>query len=161
MNAQQLLCLIIRPVLNALGAHSLAAERLLLMVAAHESGGFHYIAQVKGPALGIYQMEPVTHDCLWDNFLAYRERLRIKVIEFVSCAGMPMSVDARPPSTELMFSLAYATAMARCFFLRVPEPLPDADDLEGLARYAKKHWNTELGKARWEDYFSAYVRHCA
>ena len=41
-----------------------------------------------------------------------------------------------------------------------PEALPEEQDIEGLARYAKKYWNTDEGKATWEDYFNAYCEHC-
>lgn len=150
MRCDQLLTLVIRPVLKAMDAHSAAAERLLLMIAAHESDGFRCIAQVRGPAVGFYQMEPFTHDDLMAYLTARRPDVLEKMSQWVT----------RPTSDALAWNLAYATAMARAFFLRLPDPLPNSDDLEGLAQYAKQHWNTRLGKATWEDYLNAYRRYC-
>ena len=49
-----------------------------------------------------------------------------------------------------------ATAMARIHYYRVPEKLPPKEDIKAMAVYAKRHYNTELGKATWEDYAEAY-----
>jgi hypothetical protein len=40
--------------------------------------------------------------------------------------------------------------------MRFKEPIPDTDI--GKAEYAKKYWNTELGKATINDYLTAYKR---
>lgn len=127
---------------------SKAAIKLLCMIAAHESGGFKYVKQIKGPALGLFQMEPATHA----DVVAYMQR---KPERFGLLAQTSDFVDA------MVFDAGYAAALARIFFLRIPEPLPDADDVDALARYAKKYWNTELGKATWEDYASAYREYFA
>ena len=57
---------IIEPVLSRLHAASPAARALLLGTAAQESAMGRYIRQLRGgPALGIFQMEPATHDDIW------------------------------------------------------------------------------------------------
>ena len=149
MNAKQLRELVVRPTLEYLDPlipYSKEAEDLLMMTAAHESHLGTYLKQVGGPALGIYQMEPATHDDIWDNFLKYK----IPLANAVTVDNIGGMYD----HSELITNLAYATAMARVHYWRVPEPLPK--DLRGLAEYAKKHWNTELGKATAEDYYNAY-----
>ncbi len=120
------------------------AIELLIMIAAHESGGFTYCKQVRGPALGIYQMEPATFYDVKD-YLKRTERY-------------PALLRYHNPE-RLIFDINYATAMARAFFLRIPEPIPNIEDKEGLARYAKKYWNTELGKATPQQYLTAYQQH--
>ncbi|KAF0118141.1 MAG: hypothetical protein FD149_866 [Rhodospirillaceae bacterium] len=67
---------VIRPTLLHLGLHSPAAEALLLGTAIQESRLGTYLRQTGGgPALGVYQMEPATHEDIWTNFLAYRPDL--------------------------------------------------------------------------------------
>ena len=59
---------IIKPTLDSLQMYSQAAEELLVFTCACESLGGTYLKQVKGPALGIYQMEPATYQDIWENY---------------------------------------------------------------------------------------------
>lgn len=121
-----------------------AAVRLLLMVAAHESGGFTYCKQKGGPALGIFQMEPATY---------------ADVCNYLNRTGRYKKLNTNWPETRMVIDVEFAAGMARAFFARVPEPLPDADDLQALAEYAKKYWNTELGKATPEKYLADFKKY--
>ena len=125
-----------------------AAVRLLLMIAAHESGGFMYVRQVRGPALGLFQMEPATYTDTMRYISERQERFP------------KLRWDSLPRPKALCVDSWLAAQMARVYLMRFPEALPDKDNLEGLARYAKKYWNTEAGKATWEDYFNAYREYC-
>ena len=72
-NAQQFRNLIIEPTLEAIGMNSTSAVELLLGTMATESWAGTYIKQIKnGPALGVYQMEPATHDDIVINYLNHR-----------------------------------------------------------------------------------------
>ena len=124
---------IVRPTLKRLGLHSEAAEELLMLTAATESLCGEYLHQVGGPALGIFQMEPRTHDDIWRNYLKFKPGLAPEVAVF--------GHEAK----ELVGNLYYATAMARIHYLRVPDRLPSAMDEYGLAQYWKDHYNTHLG----------------
>lgn len=128
---------IIRPTLKQMGMHSKAAENLLLGTAIVESN-LAYLHQIGGIAIGLYQMEPATHDDIWGNYLKYRPELSAKVEQFLSPNFGKID--------QLRGNLHYATAMARIHYWRVPEPLPRPDDAMGLARYHKEHYNTHLGK---------------
>ena len=146
---------VLRPALIRLGRNrfgGLAAERLLLMTAAHESGFAALIQRARGggygPALGPFQMEPATHDDIWKHYLAWRPTLAAKAL----------SVCGAPSADRLTGNLTYATVMARIHYCRVPEPLPSAEDTAGLAMYAKRHWNTAAGAARPARGFSAAFR---
>ncbi|SLN12359.1 hypothetical protein [Oceanibacterium hippocampi] len=144
---------VVVPVLTALGLNSPAAQNLLLGTAAVESR-FRYLRQLNGgPALGLYQMEPTTERDIWDRFLAYRSRLRSMVRGFLVGEG---------PSPErhlqLIWNLAYATAMCRVHYFRVAEPLPAADDAEALGHYWKLHYNTRAGAGDVGGFVSAYRR---
>lgn len=138
VNPKQVLERVIRPVLSTLGLGSPAAEQLLLGTMAQESLMGLYIKQVSGPALGIYQMEPTTHDDIWENFLAYRPGLADIVRSFAGSFNGPSAV-------EMVGNYNYATAMARVHYFRVPDPLPAFDDIEAQAKYWKVHYNTVNG----------------
>ncbi|MGR6871178.1 hypothetical protein ACU6U9_02465 [Pseudomonas sp. HK3] len=120
------------------------AITLLLMIAAHESQGFRYCRQLNGPALGLWQMEPATYN---------------DAIEYLKRTGKFTDIPRVLDAEELVVSPTFAAAMARVQLWRDPEPLPDADDLMGLAKYAKRVWNTELGKATVNEYLNDYLNH--
>jgi len=152
INAKQLRELVICPALHSIGLWSSMSEDLLIMLAAHESNGGDYIAQIDGPALGIYQMEPATHNFLWSKLRGTDEKymaLGGKIL--FACHFM-----GKPDSTELIWNMKYATMMARVLFLLNKEPIPT--DIKNLAQYAKKYWNSPSGKATPEKYESAYYR---
>ena len=119
--------------------HSTAAERLLLGTAAAESL-LKYRKQIGGPALGLFQMEPRSHDDIYENFLNYPGRavLRQKII------GLLSHPDA-DKYDALVNNDPYACAMARVQYYRFPAPMPAADDLDALARYWKRYYNTASG----------------
>ena len=151
MDASQFRVEVVRPVLVHLGFHSAAAENLLVGTALHESGGLRWLRQLGGgPAFGIYQIEPSTHDDIWRNYLRFRPRLNDRV------ARLAANEPTRPE--QLITNLAYATAIARVHYLRVPAPLPDADDLGGLARYWKRHFNTPKGAGTVAGFIESYRR---
>lgn len=147
---------VIEPVLDHLDSVSGGKGKLntesaivqILMICAHESALFTYSRQLRGPAMGFTQMEPATHDWLVEWLQGSREHLLDGLNMFTS------SIE----SEQMIFNPNYAVAMARLNLLRFPEALPAADDLEGHARYAKKYWNTHLGKASEEDYLKAYLK---
>lgn len=142
--------LVICPTLEQLGLYSPAAANLLLATALAESvvGGWQRLAQLKGPALGLYQIEPATHRDVWRNFLGYRPALREKVIRFAA-AGV---VANSPPDDELAWNLRYATAIARIIYWRDPAALPAADNIEAMGKTWKRVYNTPAGAGRVEDF---------
>lgn len=148
LNKSQFIKYVIDPTLKKLGLHSTAASNLLVMIAAHESMKGHYIVQTTGQAKGLFQMEDATHDYLISWLKKNKPDLYVKV----AALG-----DNEPSAMKMVTDLDYATAMARVFFLRFPEALPPGNDVDALAAYAKKRWNTNLGKATPADYKSAYL----
>jgi hypothetical protein len=148
----QLRELVIRPALESLDLYSLAAEELVLGTACQESHCGRYLHQLgAGPACGIFQMEPATHDDLWENFINPRSMLRegLKGISLIQTAD------------EMCFNLMYAAAMCRVHYYRVKAALPTAGNLNGQAHYWKKYYNTELGAGTVAEYvknWRAYAR---
>ena len=135
---------IIRVALKTIGLWSEAAEDLLLGTAIQESGLVHVRQTVGGPALGLWQMEPATHDDIWMTYLTFRSRLADKV---ALLAGM------EELSPELMVTNhQYACAMARIKYRRSPLPLPDFGDVVGYAAYWKKIFNTPNGRGTEEEF---------
>ena len=150
MNTGQLFAIYVKAVLeNFQLPVSPAAIQLLVMIAAHESGGFRHVKQMgNGPAKGLLQMEPV----------GLQEVVRYSQIRAERFASLPDLTAIH--LEQLVFDAEMAVLCARVFFMAKPEPLPAVNDIEGLAKYAKKHWNTHTGKATWEDYAKAYRRYC-
>jgi hypothetical protein len=125
---------LIRETLDAMGARyaSPAAVELLMLTAAQESGlGLHLWQRFVGPALGIYQMEPGR----WEDTVVRGERLHDAL---AGAVGADWGDDRS--MRRLVYDLRYATAMARAAYWLIPEPLPAASDLDGLARYWFENW---------------------
>lgn len=140
IDREDLLRGVIIPTLRHLNLYSGAAEALLLGTFYTEStvgSNTHLFQLGNGPARSPYQIEPATHNDVWDNFLKYKATLSNKVYDLL--APTPTKVE------QLVTNLGYATAISRVIYFRVPEPLPSASDYAGLARYWKQHYNTPKG----------------
>jgi len=150
-NASAFLRGVIMPVLQAMGMGGVAAEKMLLMTAAHESMGFRYRKQLGGPALSYFQIEPATLDDLYSNYLAFRPHRQAMVDAFLPSDMTHLEA--------LEHDDRYACAVARMIFARVAEALPDAADEPALATYAKRYWNTPAGKATAAKYLADFRIH--
>lgn len=151
----------VRPALEAIGLWSPVAEELVVGTAAHESGGFRYRGQVgahgqpAGPALGLCQIEPATHDDLYRNWLDYRPELRALVV------GLKTAPDA-DPLEEVRSNDRYAAAICRLIYRRHPNPLPqDPADVEAIAALWKAVYNTAQGKGTVDQFVADYHRYVA
>ncbi|MXV44301.1 hypothetical protein GS501_04475 [Saccharibacter sp. 17.LH.SD] len=141
LDLSQLKAEIVRPTLKAIGLWSLAAENLLTGTALVESGGVYLRQLGSGPALGLWQMEPFTHDDCWQNFLKFPAH------HSLADAILAMQSHDQTPSGQLVSNLRYACAMARVKYLRAPAPLPSAQDAIDLSSYHKRWYNTQGGAA--------------
>lgn len=137
LDATQLARYIIRPTLEYIGWRSPASERLVLGTAITESR-LRFIRQLgSGPALGIYQMEPATFRDINANYLRYRPEGAL--IEDLRDHRLTTKEE------EVIYNLAFATAMTRAHYRRQSPPLPNHSDAMGMAQYWKDHYNTHLG----------------
>ena len=142
---------VVRPALEWIDLYSKAAEDLLMGTAAQESR-LQYLKQLgTGPALGIFQMEPATHDDIWDNYLAYNPELASQVRGLASQHKWTAN-----PARELVGNLMYAAAMSRVFYRRIKAALPEQGDVAGMARYWKNFYNTSLGAGTEEEFVRNY-----
>lgn len=149
LDCSQFRSLIIEPVLSKLRVYSKGAEELLVFTCAAESLGGTLLQQIKGPALGIYQMEPNTYTDIWVNYIRNRNQMATLMALHFGCSKIP---DVE----RLIYDLHFATAMSRIHYLRVTQNIPDPKDVEGIWDYYKKYYNTEKGKAKKEDSIKKY-----
>lgn len=145
MDHKQLRELIIHPSLVALNLWSPEAEALVLGTAIQESG-LRYLKQIEGPALGLWQMEPATHEDIWENFLNTRRRLSLKILG-------PYSA---PDASRMVWDMAYACMMCRVHYARFPGAIPATVD--GQALYWKKWYNTHMGAGTIDQYLVNWHR---
>lgn len=157
-DAECVLKSIVEPTLRHLAVHgdipySKAAAQLLMMTAAHESAGFRYMRQIKGPAKSMWQIEPATFrsHLVWvGERIGLQARLRL----------MAFSQTPADWEFEYTFNQELACAFARVHYRRVPTALPAFGDMDAMGTYAKKYYNTAAGKATAAEYVRDYRLYC-
>jgi len=149
LNVNQFRELIVKSSLNDLLLYSKEAEELLVFTCATESLGGTYIKQANGPALGIYQMEPLTHNDIWQNYIYPNGPLTLRLFSNFNITSMP-SED------RLIYDLRYATAMARIHYRRIKSPLPLSTNVDSIWEYYKQYYNTPKGKAEKDESIKKY-----
>lgn len=155
IDAKQLKEVVVLPALNALGLSSLSAVNLLIGTAAQETNMGTYLIQkqigLRG-GIGIYQQSAASHVAIWERMVKPDAAMRAKISLYLGYSGMPQA-------SRLATDLALATIMARLYYYAINVALPDANDLPGLAKYYKRYWNTEMGKATEEQFIDNYKRY--
>lgn len=152
VSVQQLREVIIRPSLQVIGMNGHNAEELLVGTCAQETLGISFLKQKgHGPGLGIYSMEKDTHDDIWVNYLNFRPTLKSAVLKAV---GLQLS----PPAELLNYNMMYATIMARLAYARHSEKLPEAGNVNEMAIYWKRFYNTVLGEGNESQFVANYHR---
>lgn len=121
-------------------AHSVSASMAIMMIIAHESQKGRYWQQVNGPAKGLIQMEPATHDDTWKHCDSIQQR----------AAQLGITQDVH----KLEHDIRYNIFMARCRLLMDVNPLPATE--EAMAEYLKSYWNSDGGKASASKYLNEY-----
>lgn len=139
LNLSQFKPLIVRPALEGAALGGDRAVNLLTGTCMAESG-LSWLAQINGPAFGIAQMEPATHNDCWANYLRYQPDIANRILAACGLSGAP---DAG----AMVWNLRYAVLMARVKYLRAPAHLPVATDAAALSAYHKQYYNTALGQA--------------
>lgn len=155
LNVDHLRKFVIRPTLMNAGVWLQEAEDILVGTALVESGleflrqGTTKLHDGEGVALGIFQMEPATHDDIWRNYLDHRENLSSRVQKF-------LTMSPYDHSAQMVGNLPYAALMARIHYLRVPIKLPTS--VEDMAEYWKLHYNTMSGKGNIGTFITLYLQ---
>ena len=131
--AQDLRKRVIRDTLKLLGDWSLATENLLLGTAAQESGLGDNLQS--GRLRGLYHISAQTHVAVWDKYLINYPDMASRVR---GLAGQRSFLGN--PHRELVTNLSYTTAIAWLVYKRCNQPLPEAGDIKGLAKYWHQHF---------------------
>lgn len=136
---------IIRPALEVCSMWSESAEVLVFGTGMVETG-YQYITQIGEPrngGLGFWQMEPSDYK---DLLTWFRRNTESKLLERILDACYYISTPVDP--NVLAHNIKYACLMCRSHYLRIREPIPDAQDAQALAKYHVKYYNGNgLGKA--------------
>jgi hypothetical protein len=143
---------LITRVLQALQLHSPDAVELLMGTAAQESHLGRYLRQIRGPASGVFQMEPATEKDIWRNYLAYRPAR-------ADLAWKVTGVNA-PTPLHLQGNLIYQITMARLHYRRIPAPLPPRQNLSAMAHYWNTHYNRNPEKGHPHEFTENYRIYC-
>lgn len=141
LSLSQIKRLWIRPALQAIGLDDPAHINIVTGIGLVESG-YVWLEQLNGGlAKGFWQMEPETHDDIWRNSLPAPSRSRI-------ASGLNRLLCGQQHTANLMITFPlYGAAMCATKVFLAPEPIPDADDAAGQARYHKRFYNSPLGAA--------------
>lgn len=152
INIPQFRAEIVDPALRFLDLWSPAASALVLGTAIQESALTMLRQTGGGPARGVFQIEPATHDDLWMSFLRFRPAIAERLTLLLA--------PAPDRDEQLVTNLLYAAAVCRLLYFRRPEKLPDASDVDGLAAYWKLAYNTPGGAgaaAQWAFHYRSFV----
>lgn len=125
---------------------------LILGTAATESKFGTYLKQKNGPAVGVFQMEPTTHDDLWINFIPHKHPECKE--HLISACGKYIGTGW---GTRMMTDLYYSIVMCRLHYMRFPETIPNS--IEEQAVYYKKYYNTVEGKGSVIKYLEDYYHY--
>lgn len=157
MHAKQLRTEVIRPTLQAIDLWTPQAEDLLMGTAAAESRLGYFLVQQKGPAKGMFQVEPATYADYWHRFLQQTTRADVQRIR--AYIADELRYDSPPPVARVVDDLRLAVVMCRVHYRRIPVALPSAGDITGYAHYWKRHYNTPAGKGRVGEFLRSYRRY--
>ena len=176
MNKSQLLDIIVIPTLKEIPhGYSESAALTVMMIIAHESLRGHYIAQSGGPALGLGNIEPATHDSVWLNgdsapkngfamgFISQCQYSTLSYFKGLLNEGELDESDSKdlnishafhPAPSRMNYDMRYAVFMIRQRLFMKPEALPD--NPADISIYLKKFWNSAGGAATDTSYLTDY-----
>lgn len=140
---------LIQQTLQPINLYTRDVEELLMATCAQESLLGYYRTQAPtGPARGIFQVEGPTFNDVFTNYLAYHPPLLATVS--AAFTNQPPNVD------ELVTNDPAAIIMCRVQYLRAPEPIPAATDIQGIWTLYKKRYNTPQGAAIQSEFMRHY-----
>lgn len=159
MKAELMETLVVGPVLTAMARYdprmdTPAARTLMLGTIAQESDFALYNRQIKGPALGICQVEPATEKWIRTDYLPRKPELQAMMNQFLP--------DERYDTDEwwqaqLEFNWHYCVYIARLKYWTIPQPLPQS--LMGIAHYWDTHYNANPDYGTPGEFMDAYRKY--
>lgn len=139
---------IVNPVLHDLQMYTKEMAELIVFTCAVESNGGTYVKQIKGPALGIYQVEPSTFTDIWVNFI-------IRNPYIVNLLTLNFAVHRMPAPIEVVTDLRLATAFCALHYKRY-KVQPESIEPNVLWEPYKQYYNTIKGKSEKTKSIKAY-----
>lgn len=137
--------------------HSEDAVELLMMTACAESDCGRYLQQIKGIALGIFQVEINTMNDIYKNWINFRGDTEDNIPDDIADKIFAVTGIYKPNNLALEGNIIYGAILARITYLRAPGKLPKKHDVNGMADYYVK-WFNRGGKAK-ADVAMAKYRH--
>lgn len=136
--------------LSALNIRSPHMAELLVFTCAVESAGGTYVKQIKGPALGIYQIEPTTFTDVWSNYI-------LRKPDIVNMLSLHFGIHRVPEPQAVICDLRLATIMAAMLYMQ-RKAIPENSDIDTLWTLYKQYYNTDKGAAVEADAIKAYKK---
>lgn len=127
---------VISVVLKYLGEKDIKWIDLLAITSQVESESGKYIKQCKGPAVGIFQIEPATEKEVWKYFISKNKNLNDKITK--------LRVQATISKNELEYNLAYSVAIAYSIY-KWRKVDPEKMSVADLIKAHKIKFNTMSG----------------
>lgn len=125
------------------------STELLMLTACAESDAGRYLRQIKGPALGLFQVEPDTLNDIYKNWLLGRQASSENIKEITGINKSDL--------LALEGNIIYGILLTRIIYLRAPGKLPSRYDHLGMANYYVK-WFNRGGKANPDVAVAKYHR---
>lgn len=120
---------------------------LIIETAATESFFGKEITQRRGPALGVFQMEPATYTCIQDNYLKYNNSIRLYILGYKDRSLS--NID------NLKTNIPYQTAYAITLYARYgAHEIEDLSSINVRAQIYKQIWNTYKGSGSVEKFLA-------
>jgi hypothetical protein len=141
---------ILTPSLEALQFRDAEIKELLVFTCAVESAGGTYVKQVKGDALGIYQLEPNTFTDLWYNYI-------LRKPDIVNLISINLGVHRMPDPIEIITDLKLASAFCALLYKYRKAQIKSIDPNDLWDVY-KPFYNTEKGTATKDKALTAYYK---
>lgn len=136
--------------LSPLNIRSPHVVELLVFTCATESAGGTYVHQVKGPALGIYQIEPTTFTDIWTNYI-------LRKPDIVNMLSLHFGIHRVPQPQDVVYDLRLATIMTAMFY-QYRKAIPVDSEISTLWKLYKQYYNTDKGAATEDASIKAYKK---
>ena len=126
-------------------------QEVLVGTAAQESSLKYRDQFSNGPAKGLFQMEPNTHDDIWANVLAYKPKIAKLVMSFTNDNDL---------HSELRNNDKYAAAMAGLQYWRYRSQLSfiESPGAHSYAQDWKVYYNTTKGHGTTVQFIENYLK---
>ena len=100
------------------------------------------------PAIGFFQVEPATLNDMIDNYIKYRSKYEIALIDL----GMNFKDNLL---ISVKSNIAVQAALCRIHYRRDKQSIPSWTDIEAQGEYWKRTYNTPLGRGTVEHFIKA------